>query len=90
MNENFEKDIAKVMKEGITALEIKILQCLRNNSKDKDFVDLGEPVRFICYNQHSGIIKLQIKFSFTPGEVEFIEMIRKLPKEKLQLVEEYM
>ena len=89
MNENFEKDIAKCLDDSIAALEGKILWSLRKNRED-DVDKVGKPLRFLYYDQRRGIIQVRIKFAYTPKEIEFLERVKRLSNEKLQILEDFM
>ena len=90
MNENFEKDIAKCIESTVNALEAKIFCCLRKNSKDTDITKVGKPLRYLYYDQRSGIVKLQVTFAYTSKEIEFLKSIKRLSEDKLQNLQEYM
>ncbi|MDE6605900.1 MAG: hypothetical protein K2K85_07780 [Clostridia bacterium] len=90
MNENFEKDIAKCIESTVNDLEAKIFCCLRKNSEDADIIKVGKPLKYLYYDQHNGIVKLQVTFAYTSKEIEFLKSIKGLSKDKLKNLEEYM
>ncbi|MDE5654260.1 MAG: hypothetical protein K2I46_01455 [Clostridia bacterium] len=90
MDDKFEKDVRKALQQGITALNGKI-DCFWGKYKDKaEGIKVGKPIRQFYYDQDYGIMKVNIKFTYTPEEIAFLDKARCLSQENLQLVKEYM
>ena len=90
MNDNFEKDARKVLEQGITVFEGKIEGFVNKNKKILASAKAGKSIRYLFYDAHSGYMKVQYKYAYTPEEIELLEKARGLSHEKLQLLKEYI
>lgn len=90
MNDNFEKDVRKTLEQGITAFECKVERLFKKYNETPSVTRIGKPLRYIYVDRENGFMKVQFKYTYTPQDIAFLEKVKSLPQEKIELVNNYV
>ncbi|MDE6473787.1 MAG: hypothetical protein K2L70_01625 [Clostridia bacterium] len=90
MDKELENKIYIEIGESITQTEAELLWYLRKNNDNAALITLRNGLKHLYKNHCDGIIKIQIKYSYTPKEIEFLEKIKGFSAEKLSAIKDYM
>ena len=90
MDKELQRKIIKNVEDSLTVSEAQVIWYLRKSQDNNAVVRLLNALKQLYEKNCDGIIRLCVKFSLTPEEIEFLERIKDFSEEKLQNLREFM
>ena len=90
MEKELESKVVNDIANTITVAEAQIIWYLRKSNDSKAVIKLSNALKHLYNNHCDGIIRIDAKYSFTPDEIGFLEIIKDFSEDKLKNLKEFM